>query len=310
MNDVDIKLRRRQEQASATAARKALDANNAAEALHLIDGAVEFWPQNLIIIMSVIGFHSQKRPLVEKAYRLFGIQLDLCSNVCSLVHLALWVRNPSRAKSIPYQLKEAIDRRRFKLEPDWDGKWVNAGLGPNNLSLALITNRPDDVHNPADCLTAASQTGNWFPWINRYRFLGGDSDDPAYLKLMVAKAVASGRTPKRYFKSMLKKFAHLGRIQEVRKFLIRITPTRSSLKGFDLNPDMAICALRIYSECERLQHTVDDWVHIANSALYLGELSVAKTAARVLIEHSGNPEVDKALARLNLVIGRGENMLR
>ena len=300
MND-DVKLRRVQEQASAHTARIALDHGDAVQALSHIEGATQFWPQNLLIAMSVIGFHSHEKILVEKAYRIFGTQLDLCSNPNGLTQLALWIRNPSRARSIPNRLKVAIDRQRKKLEPDWDEIWVDNGTGPSNRGLAMIrTKRPDDVQDPSDCLNIANQTGNWGPWVNRYISLGGSTENPAYIKLMVAKAVPLSGNPKWHIKGLLRKFTELGDVPEVRRFLRNITLTHHGAAGRSPNTELARHALRLYAKCGRLEHTVDDWVHIARSALFLNERDLAQTAQRMLEKADPDPDVDQLLGQLAL----------
>lgn len=307
MNEMEIKLRRLQEQASATTARKALDLGNAAEALSIVEEATEFWPQNLIIFMSVIGFYDNQKVLVKRAYHLFRNQLAFCSNVNSLSQLVLWIRNPSRAKSIPNQLKEAIDRKRKEMQPDWDGIWVDGGTGPNNRSLAMKEKLPDEVHNTDDCLIMASQASNWGPWINRYCFLGGSTENKAYLKLMVAKAVSLSKSPTPRIKGLLRKFTKIGDISEVRRFLKNITPTHRSLKGIELNPELARYALYLYAECERLEHTAKDWVHIARSALYLNQRVLMRITHRILAEVERNADVDEVLEQL--VIRNGQMMV-
>lgn len=304
MNEEEVKLRRQKEQAFALRARKALDGNNPTVALSLIEEVAEFWPQNLITILGVIGFHSRNEPLVKKAQHLFGTQLELCSNVNALTQVALWVQNPLRKKSIPIQLQHAINRKRKNLEPNWDGTWFNGGIASTNRSCALRKKCLDEIHDANDCLIVASQSANWLPWITRYRSLGGSTESPIYVKLMVAKAVSQEKEPTPRIKGLLKKFTKMGDVSEVRRFLRNITPTHRSLKG-KRNPnfELACYALYLYGECERLEHTTEDWVHIAKSALYLGQDTLARIAQRILVESRGVPNVDEVLEQLFLKNG-------
>ncbi len=303
MNDKEIRLLRQREQASSNLARKALDNGDAATALSLIKCATQFWPQNLVIFMSVIGFHQHDRILVTQAYALFGKQLEFCTKPSALPQVALWARNPSRKKSIPDQLRDAIDRRRRELEPTWDGVWFDGGTAPSNQSLANLRKHPNDIHIASDCLVIANQVADWGPWVNRYCSLGGSLQNPAYLKLLVAKAVTASTSPTPRIKGLLKKFTALGDVSEVRRFLRSITPARSGAKGINPNLELARHALYLYGECERLQHTVEDWVHIARSALYLEETASARIAQRILAGVQKSPDVEKVLQQLTLMNG-------
>jgi len=298
MNDEEKKLRRQQEQVSATAARKALDQGDAARALSLIENASEFWQQNLIILSSVIGFYSNNIVLVNKAYSLFYAQLRLCSNTSSLSSVALWMMNPNRTESIPDRLKRAIDSRREELDPDWNGFWDNPGARSINTAHAIMAKRPDEVCDTNDCLVAASQARDWHPWIHRYHSLCGSSENPAYLKIMVAKAVPMDKKPPASIKESLKKFTILGKISEVRSFLRAITPVRRPADGKMPNTELAKYALRLYCECKRLELTVEDWIHIAESSMYLDCDTIAQMAQHTLEKADPTPNTKEIIEKL------------
>jgi len=225
MNNEEKKLQRQQDQARVDAARKALDEGNAKKALSFLDEVSECWSQNLITLMGVVGFHSEKVNLANRATSLFYQHLKLCTNVKILSGPALWLRNPKRARSIPLEFKLAIDNRRRQLQPDWDGVWLDPGLGSSNKIPIILTKQPNEVFDAKLCLGAAEQAKNWDPWIQRYQALGGDCSDPKYFKFWAAKIVsAEHKKPSPKHKAMLKKFAASGDISEVRSFLRNITP--------------------------------------------------------------------------------------
>lgn len=298
MKDTSERIRKQQEQASALAARRALDEDNPTKALLLAAQVTEFWPQNIVTLLAIIGFHSQDHSLVRQAQTLFATQLKLCTNAKSLVQIGVWMDNPRRKKSLPDYLRTALDTQRKMLEPDWDGKWVDPGLASSNKALTIINKHPSEVHDPIDCLIAASQVGNWDPWIRRYDELNGSHEDPRYLKLMVAKFVPSAERPSYRIKDLLKKFTRTASAPEVRRFLRSITPTRATAGEKSPNPYLAYYALFLYCECERLEHTVMDWVHVAESALFLDHYTVARAVQRILAEAELDPAAELVYARL------------
>jgi hypothetical protein len=296
--DRETGLRKQKELADARAARKALDHGNPARALSLVKNVENFWPQNLITLMGIIGFHSDKRDLVIRAHRLFNTQLQLCTKAGALIQLAAWAHHPKRSASIPTVLKEAIDRQWRTLDPDWDGSWDDGGTSASNKALAITKLDPSQVTSPDDCLLAVAQVGTWGPWLNRYHQLGGSTENPQYLKIIVAKAVSRELGPTARIKGLLKKFTQVGKVSEVRKFLRHITPTHDSPEGINPNHKLAEYALMLYCHYSRIEHTLDDWVHIAESALHLDHYVVARTVQRILVDYDDDPRADVILRRL------------
>jgi hypothetical protein len=303
MNESEKKLRMKQDNVLTTQARIALDRGNPSEAVALIEQIINFLPQNLITLMSVITFHSEEVRLVTRATALFHRSIALCTNVNSLLGAALWAKNPNRARVIPQRIKETINQHRRTLEPGWDGVWHDGGIGPANKTLNLLKKDPSEVFDPEDCLTAATQASDWGPWLSRYHGLGGSSDNLRFIKFWVAKTVKGKRPPTYYDKQMLKKFAARGPVPEVRSFLRNITPTRRGLKGKNPNEKMAHFALFLYCECERLEHTIEDWVHIAKSAIHLNQRIVARIVQRVLAEMELPAEAKEVFVELERVHG-------
>ncbi len=300
MNDEEKKLRIQQEQAQATFARKALNEGKGAEALSFLQETTAFWPQNLITIMSVLGFHYGNLTLRKKASFLFRKHLKLCTNVKSLEASVRWLNNPIRSRTIGLGgLGLAIDCHRKSLEPSWNGIWDNPALAGGQEALATFVGKhPDEVTDPEVCLIAASQVGNWSPWVKRYRALNGNPNNPKFLKLWASKTVLKIENPSICEMRRLRKFTELGDIHEVRSFLRNITRTQRSAEGRMTNRVFAQYALYLYCECERLEHVIDDWVHIAESALYLNHYMVERIAQRVLANLERNSSADVVFDRL------------
>jgi hypothetical protein len=298
MDDPQEKIRGKQERALADAARGFVNDGDTTSALLLLERATMFLGQNLITIMIII--HDQFRvqsEYLKRASVLFNKHLMLCVRPTDLIGPALWVRNPIRENALPSELKTAIDSRRRSLERGWDGVWRNLGL-ERSSARAVLMQRPEDVFDPNACLIAAGQVRNWNPWFDRYRVLGGDPEDPKYLKLWVARVSSRQKRPTPKIKAMLRKYAEAAPIGEVRTFLRHITPVKKCREGKDPNRDLAAYALLIYCGLERLEHDLEDWVHIAKSALYLEHITVQRIAQRYLAGLERTPSAQQVFEAL------------
>ncbi len=294
-------LRRVREATEAKHAREALDIGNAAEALSIIERALEYNAQNLISLLSIICFQNRDQRLVQKATRLFYRDLNLCMNFKLLIPPMQWIQNPKRTRSVPPRLIDAIKARRRNIEPSWNGTWENPGANEKNTVLAK---RPEDVTDPIECLHAAAQTSLWKMWHKRYVELGGDVENPLYLKIWVSKGIERDTEPTPRIKGLLEKFTLLAGVGEVRKFLRNITPIRNGSEGKTPNQRIATWALLLYCQCDRLDHTADDWVHIAQSAVYLDHLLVARITYRILFDLEKTFVIEEVLDLLALKTGR------
>lgn len=300
MNDELAKLRRLQEQNTVIAAREALDVNKPKQALSLLEGLSEFWPDSLVVCLSVIGYHTTEVELVRRAHSIFHQHLEWCTNHKTLIQVGLWSRNPVRSEKIPELYRNAVDVRRKTLDPTWDDVWINHGANTNPISKK----DPSEITDPKECLIGASQVRNWRPWIERYFALGGSNENPAYIKLVVSKAVArENQKPSPRDKGLLRKFTELAAVTDVRKFLRNLTPTRDIKDKKCPNREMARLALCLYSECKRFERTVEDWIHIAKSALFLDHFEVARLTQRILIEVNDSNLADEVLGQLTLKYG-------
>lgn len=265
-----------------TAARKAVDEDRPIDALSLLERISGYWSQNMITIMSIFCSHPTS-DLRRWAQDLFIKHLDRCTRATDLLPAALWVRNPKREAWLPREFIRAIDEKRKVLEPDWDGSWNNKGYEGSRVTLTLVKDKqPWEVFDPDLCLTAASQSPDWESWLTRYRALGGSTEDHRYLKIRIAIAVRRWERPSSELKKMLRLYSEVAPIHEARKFLRNITPIRKSLGN--PRPNFPLCrhALLVYCSCERLNHNIDDWVHIAQSAMYFKLTIIQRIAQRGL----------------------------
>lgn len=298
MNPTEKKLRNQQELILVNAARKALDHGRHAEGLMFIERISGFWAQNLISLMIVICF-SKSRELQKRAQSLFRQHLELCENVTQLSHAALWAKNPKRAylSALP-ELKRLIDMRRKALEPVWDGVWHDEGLAGSRRSLQITAKHPNDVDSTNDCLVAATQVKDPGPWLDRYLSLGGSEDEPRYLKIFVARVAANGEKLTPQVKRMLKRYCEVANVQSARAFIRSITPVRLGAEGRDPDWKLARFALVIYSGWERLEHDLSDWMHIAESAMYLDNKMIQLLAMRGLAGLQRTPDAQEVFEQL------------
>jgi hypothetical protein len=296
-------LRNQQQMALINAAREALDRGRPIDALSLAERVSGFWHNNLVTIMGVFCTHPTEETQ-RRALTLFRRKLAECSRSSDLVHPALWVRNPKRSW-LPAELKQEIDNRRRSLEPNWDGIWHDPGLGESNKVLsAKASKSPEQVFDPDLCLSIAGQTQNWNPWFARYRALGGSLENPKYLRVWIGRTARRGREPTPEVKAMLRKYAEVGNFGEVRALLRHITPVRRSLKGKDPNWALAKYELLVYCGWERLEHDVEDWVHIARSALYLRHAMIQRIAQRGLAGIVRTPTAHQIFEELTAMHGQ------
>ncbi len=301
MKSEEEKLREQRETALAAVARKALDKGKVEEALSVIGKISGYRAENLITLLGIIGFNCEQGSWMARASRLFDHQLRQCSQPQTLVQVAQWIRNPVRSRSIPPQFKDAVDNRRKKLEPRWDGHWENPGVAPSNKALEISKKRPEEVFDPKECLIAAGQCGNsWGHWIHRYETLGGNTEDPIYLKMVVSKAVNHNVESTARIKGLLRKFVSKGKAATVRSFLRNITPTHGAAEGTDPSLEMARYALPLYCQWNYWTHTMEDWMHIAESALYLDQFVITRLLQHILLCEGGMSEQgEEILQRLN-----------
>lgn len=299
MNISENKLRKQQEYAITIASRRAINDGDPMGALLLAKRVPSFWPSHLITIMIIAhGQFSNRSSIFEQAMILFRKYVGLCAQPAHLTESALWVRNPIREKSLPIEFKSSIDDRRKFLEPGWNGIWEN----PASEQGLVLAKRPEEVFDTRTCLVAASQTRNWNPWLARYRALGGSFEHPRYLKILVARAVARDKEPSRGVKSMLKKYTKVAATEEVRAFLRHITPTKKR-KRRDPNWKLAKYALLLYCGLERLEYDIEDWMHIAKSALYLDYAAVQRISQRGLASLNRTPEAQRVFEELTAIHG-------
>jgi hypothetical protein len=139
--------------------------------------------------------------------------------------------------------------------------------------------------------------------VVRYLAIGGNEDDPRYLKIRIAKEVTLRRNPSPKLKEMLQRYSEVGKGPEVKKFLRNITPIRHSLAGPDPNMALARYALLVFCSCERLEHNIDDWIHITKSALFLRHTMIQRIVQHVLVSSERTPAICKMIQELMEIHG-------
>jgi len=298
MEQTEEGLRIQQEKLLMDLARRAMDEGDHEAALNMVQRATRCWEHCFVTLLSIVVFGKQDEHK-QVATELYIQQLQWCQNINSLRGTALWMRNPVRAYLIPPHHSNALDERRKALEPGWNGVWEEFGRTGSQVAIAITKKNPREVKTPEECLIAISNAGDWIPWYKRYRELGGDTNDPKFLKVWVAKAAIkkSGR-PKEFVIKALRDFTHTASIVEVRKFLRKLTPSTEYLGKKKLNRNLSRHALLLYCECDRLEHTQEDWVHIAESAMYLQLPDIERMVQRILAESERDIEAQAMFEKL------------
>lgn len=305
MKDSKEKLLNRQQYILGVAARQAMDQDLIIEALDLIERITNFEQSIPVTIMQVFCCNPDA-VLEKRALDLFKDHLGRCLKPLDLTSAALWVRNPKREWWIRSDLKQMIDDRRKYLEPSWDGEWKNPGTKGCKVQNCLFEGKqPEQVFSPEDCLVAASQSGTKKDvWLSRYLTLGGSDKDEKYLKIKIAHvAVRPTQKIDAPIKQMLIDYCNVGDIRDVRRFLSRITPTKKSSSGLELNKQLASFALLHYSSLQ-LEHSVEDWVHIAQCSIYLKHDVIQRIAQRGLATLERTPAAQKVFDELMNIHGK------
>lgn len=298
------KQRNREGAATMEAARGALDNGRPDVALALIAQISGFYVENLITLMGVLALHASDS-INGIAYTLFTQHLSRCSQSRELVHAVLWARNPKRCASLPEAVRSLMDDRRRELEPEWNGVWENLGSQDWVNAMRYSTMRPEEAYNIATCITAAKNAlGNdVLPWLQRYANLGGNTKHPAYLTVYLSHVVFLQTPPSEHIKKTLRLYTTVGDISKVRKFLRNITDPLYNRSGVKVHQSLSRYALLLYCGCDRLDHNIHDWTHIAKSALSFGHGVIQRIALRALVTMERTQQAQEVFDRLTAIHG-------
>lgn len=259
-----------------------------------------FCEPSLIVILSVFCTRPSKHIMVQ-AIALLKKQLALCSNPNELTNAALYLRSPKRY-FLPKSLAQMVDDTRRTLDPTWGGVWENGGLrGVVNFQ----SQTPKNTFDQESCLNAASQVSDALPWLRRYLSLGGSPKNPKYLRIRIAKAFSnrSGHVLDTEIKKCVNLYCQVESVHAVRKLLRSITPVSTYYVLTDASKRLARFALLVYCGCEKLDHNLEDLVHLGLSSLYLEHSMVQKIIQRALATSHRTPDAQKVFERLVSVNG-------
>ncbi len=294
----DLKMQRTQEATLCTVARQTLDDGRPLDALLLVQRMLEFWSQNLITIMGALEYDL---PPEKHAWALALLTRELkrATRAKQLEPAALWARNPKRAW-LPIEVLEMLDSQRKSLEPDWDGFWQDPGREGSRMTIARFAGRcPEEVFDQDVCLDAANQVAQADVWLNRFLAIGGNSDDPRYLKSKVATSSKTGRPLSAHARADLRRFSEQGKVSEVRRFLTALsTPRTSRTSHGNIHRKTSEYALLVYCSCERLEHDANDWLHIAEGALRWRNPMMQRVAQRGLASLQRTPAAQRVFEQL------------
>lgn len=278
-------------------ARKTLDEGNPINALELVSKISSFRPSALITLMIIALVKQDDSDVCREALRLFWEQVNQCPKVTTLIPAALWLQHP-RGTFLSPGFSQALAARRRQLEPGWNGTWENPGLAQAAI-LELKDKHPDQVHDTGVCLALAAQSGCWQKWMKRYEDLGGNTDDPKYLKIYISKFFSSAKLklpPE--VKQKLRRYVEVVEEKSARAFLRRLTPTRPSLKGRKFNRSLAQSAMFVFVSSSNLRLDPEDWVHVAAAAFHVGDENIQRIILRTLFEMDRTPAMQTVFEQL------------
>jgi hypothetical protein len=211
--------------------------------------------------------------------------VQLCTRETMLTSSVMWIMKRKPTTPDLEVFESLLSERRKHIQPDWDGVWNIASVHMNNLLTHMARDAlPEHVHDPDTCLRVATQKRrkDLQAWVDRYFELGGSATTPLYLKFVVGRASAHGIEPTDEVKRALQMYSALAPIEEVRRFLRKIAPTRRGTSAMPPNTQLGRYALLVYASCERIRHECEDWTHIAKSALYCRHVEMQRIAQRGL----------------------------
>jgi hypothetical protein len=211
--------------------------------------------------------------------------LQLCTREVMLTSSVMWVLKRKSSAPDLEVFESLLNERRKHIQPDWDGVWDIVSVHANDVLAQVVRDAlPEHVHDPETCLKVATQKRrkDIQAWVDRYFELGGSSTTPSYLKFVVGRASAYGIEPTDEVRRALQMYSSAAPIEEVRKFLRKIAPTRRGTSVMPPNTQLGRYALLVYASCERIRHDCEDWTHIAKSALYCRHVEMQRIAQRGL----------------------------
>lgn len=295
----DPKLLNKQRDALSRAARDALDDGRPIDALALIERLPSIDSADLVTVMEAIEQDPPKH-VATWAQKVFEKLLAQTVDVNQLTPGACWVYSNKRRK-FPREILDAINARRRKLDPEWNGVWHDSGRdGAERIRDTFAGKQPAEVFDTAVCLNAANQSNDAEPWLARYRELGGDVDAVLYLKTKISRAVHRKVPIPGEAYADLRRLCAVGPPHEVKRFL-RNMVGRKRVSGIDIS--FRSFALLMYCSFERVEHTVDDWVFIAESALLLRKRTLQCLAQRGLATCERTPTAQRIFEELIRRVG-------
>lgn len=282
---MDDDLLKRQSSALAALAKDFLLDRKFAESL-AVAARVPMPNEGNLSTIAMASLKSFDEDIHRNAVRIFENQLMLFTRSVAFAHMWWWVSKRKRSSPNLEHFAALLCKRRLQLEPNWDGVWDNPYQHQNDILRELVgTARVEEVTDPDLCLKIAAQVRkNQVPkWVQRYFDTGGRADNPQYLKFQIAKSYVHDRNVvPEDVKKALRGYVATAPVSEVRKFLRSMTPRRRGSGVLEPNKVLGRYALLVYSSCERINHTTEDWVHIAQSSLYCEHVQLQRIAQRGL----------------------------
>ena len=276
MSNSEKGLRLQQEHQLAKQAREALNNGQVEVCLELLARSQVFLDNNLVCVLGVFCTRPNDSQRI-RAQRLVLRFLQWTEDPKRLDPVAQWLLNPKRNWLSP-ELLRLVEIRRRELEPSWNGIWGNGGRIGQQKVRELFKKNPRSIFDPEECLIVASQVSDFNPWLQRFLTLGGDPKDPKYLKIRISKAALKIQPPTARLKEMLQDYCATEKINDLRRFLRNLTPTKSVLAWQGVGRKWSRLALLTYCTAERIPLVEADWVHIARCSLILPHTIVQRLA--------------------------------
>lgn len=280
MNEKQEGTVRYQEHLLSTEVRKLCEAGSFNESLKLLERFENFFSTNLVTLVKIYAFTLDEE-IKAKAILLFIQYTQKADTVNKLLNIAGYLTS-LRCASLDKVFLNTVSIRRFALEPGWNGEWVASSINGQVKMGLIINKKPHEVHDPDVCLDMAAQIKDHSLWIVRYFEIGGQENNPKYLKILIGFWATRNNAPPKNIKKALVRYIEIVNELEARRYLRNLTKLKTSKKRCVANMYIINMALHFYGSTKKFVLAEDDWVHIGKCSISLQNEVVQKLVLRNL----------------------------
>lgn len=267
-SDPRRELARRQEGALAIVAQQFASEGQFPEALELVRRSEGFNVENLNTLMKVWR-EAEDEAIRSQAAELFESYLARVPDAKYLAIVQEHALNPSHA-ALPSSFIEGIRRRRKELDPEWDGV-----MEPFRAFMRRLYKKPvESIEESDTALTlaaASAEPQSAEAYFKRYLELGGDPENPRYLRIRLNKILRgedTSGTPEEYLPRLMKRVG----AQEFQRWVR--SNTKRGLEGYKTE-EFARTVLAFYVSSYPLLSDFE-WLFITDRALDLSDYELRR----------------------------------